>query len=396
MEMIKRVLKAKNKKTIFKRFINKDSKNNNLTNDKKVIEMLKTKIKHSKFKDENLYLKDMDLTIEAHVSQINKTFIQVIFVLKNKVFDEDLFECIGANGENLNSAMENAIDNFLLTTLYVVTNALTNQKGEKFKVKYYDKVNEFTLYKNPIISQGNEKGVKTIDYWNLIRKEIEKRLGNKRIYYIKVYASKSGNLTNCECKINGKVNISISQIVNKYIDKWNIGEAIYYEKQSFILIQENKTYRPYSFSKMHINHIIMKVLDLYKKCDSEEKYNNLYTEIFNFCKDSSLTTELFFFIPEIFCELMFSKVKYSEEIILLRGNEKIQLFKEQIMSYNFIYDMIEKTIKSGYFKNEEITNIVFKSSLFNSINKALNSGNNIENLYMVPLAFNVDKNYKVF
>lgn len=394
IKLIKKIFKIKDKKTLFKKFIDEDIKKNTmLTNNKKVIEILKNKIEYSEVRNENLYIKDIDLTIEAHVSQINQNTIQVIFVFKNKIFDEDIFECVSGSGDNLNSAIENAVDNLLLTTLSGVINALKDKDGVSIKAKYYNKVNEFTLYKSSLTTHVNKK---TTDYWEIIKEEVIKRLGNKKVYYLKLYVSKKENSINCECRINGKVNLDISEKIIKYITNCNVEQSVYFEKQSFILIQSNKTYIPYSFNKMDINHIIMRALDLYKKCDSEEKYNNLYTEIFNSCTDNSLTTELFCFIPEIFCEFMFSKVKYSDEIIFLRGNEKIQLFKEQITSYNFIYDIIGRIFKSGDFQDDEIMNIALKSSLFNVINKALNSGNKIENLNMIPVTFYVDENYKVF
>ncbi|NFQ09458.1 DUF6348 family protein [Clostridium sp. CMCC3677] len=374
-----------------------DMKSNvNLTNDQKVIRVLNNVIKGSEIKNENLYIKDIELRIEAHVSQINKGFIQVIFVLKHEIFDEDLLECVAGVGSNINSAIEHAVSSFSLSSLCGITHALRNEEGHKLKIKYYDKINEFTLYKSCLTAQGKKLEGKKIDYWELLGEEIKKRLGNKRVYYIKIYASKTGNSTNCECRINGTVNISISKIINEHIKVWKIEEALYSEKQIFVLIQGKNTYVPYNFTPIHISNITMKALDLYKQCDSAEKYNNLYTQIFNFCADNTLTTELFCFIPEIFCEFIFPEVKYSDEIILLKGNEKIQLFKEQIMSYNLIYDIIERTIKSGYYENSEIMNIVFKSSLFNAINKALNNGSKMESLCMTSLAFNVRADYRVF
>ncbi|WP_315076718.1 DUF6348 family protein [uncultured Clostridium sp.] len=397
MKIFKKIFNRKNK-SIKDVQINKEDINSNvnLTNDQKVIRVLNNVIKDSEIKNENLYIKGIDLTIEAHVSQINKGFIQVIFVLKHKIFDEDLLECVAGVGSNINAAIKHAVSSFSLSSLCGITNALKNEDGHELNIKYYDKINEFTLYKSCLTAQGTRVDRKEIDYWELLGEEIKKRLGNKRVYYIKIYASKTGNSTNCECRINGIVNSSISEIINEHIRVWKIQESLYSEKQIFILIQEENTYVPYNFSKIHVSHIITRALDLYKECDSVEKYNNLYTQIFNFCADNSLTTELFCFIPEIFCEFIFPEVKYSDQIILLKGDEKINLFKEQIMSYNLIYDIVEKTIKSGCYENSEIMNIVFKSSLFNAINKALNNGSKMESLCMTSLAFNVRTDYKVF
>ncbi len=397
MRIFKKIFNRKNKNIRDVQTNKEDVESNvNLTNDQKVIRVLKNVIKDSEIKNENLYIKDIDLTIEAQVSQINKGFIQVIFVLKHKIFDEDLLECVAGVGSNINAAIEHAVSSFSLSSLCGTINALNNENGHKLNVKYYDKINEFTLYKSCLTAQGRGVEGKKIDYWELLGEEIKKRLGNKRVYYIKIYASKTGNSINCECRINGIVNISISKIINERIKEWKIQDVLYSEKQIFILIQGDNTYVPYNFTKTHVSNIIMKALDLYKECDSLEKYNNLYTQIFNFCVDNSLTTELFCFIPEIFCEFIFPEVKYSDQIILLKGNEKIKLFKEQLMSYNLIYDIVERTIKSGYYQNSEIMNIVFKSSLFNAINKALNNGSKMESLCMTSLAFNVRTDYRVF
>ncbi|GAA0076009.1 hypothetical protein UT300005_03870 [Clostridium sp. CTA-5] len=383
---------------IFNRIFNRKSKSikDNLTNDEKVLEVLNRTIEDSEIENESLHIKGIDLTIEAHVAQVNQGFIQVIFVLKHKIFDEDLIESVAGIGNDINNAIEYAVASFSLSSLCGLTHALKDEDGQKVKIKYYNKVNEFKLYKSCLTAQGTRLAGECTDYWDLLGYEIKKRLGNKKVYYIKIYASKTGNSINCECRINGKVNIDITEIINEHIKDWKVQEPLYSEKQFFVLIQDENTYTPYNITQKQISNITMKALDLYKKCDSQERYENLYIQIFNFCNDITLANDLFCFIPEIFCELLFPEVKYSEEIILIREHEKIKLFKEQLMSYNLIYDIVQRTIKNSYYEKDELMNIVSKSASFNVLNQALNDGSEMKDLCMNALSFNVIKDYKIF
>ncbi|MBW6410986.1 DUF6348 family protein [Clostridium weizhouense] len=383
---------------IFNKIFNRSNKSlvEKLTNDEKVLEVLNRTIEDSEIDNGSLHIKDIDLTIGAHVAQVNKGFIQVIFILKHKIFDEDFIESVAGIGNDINTAIEYAVASFSLSSLCGLTHALKDEDGEKVKIKYCDKINEFKLYKSCLTAQGTRVAGECIDYWDLLGYEIKKRLGNKKVYYIKIYASKTGESINCECRINGKVNIYINEIINKHINEWKIQDTLYSEKQFFVLIQVDSTYTPYKFTQQQISNITMKALDLYKKCDSQERYENLYIQIFNFCNDITLANDLFCFIPEIFCELLFPEVKYSEKIILLREHEKIELFKEQLMSYYMIYNLIQRTIKNSYYEKDELMNIVSKSASFNVINQALNNGSEMKDLCMNALSFNVVNEYKIF
>lgn len=369
---------------------------NELTNEEKVIKVLNNVIEGSNIKDGILHIEDIKLTIKAYVPNVNEKILQVIFILSNDKFDEDLIESVAGIGETVDAMIEQAVASFSFTALCGITKALRNEEGIDVKATYYDRTNKFKLYKSCMAVQGKKISGDSIDYWEMLGEEIKKRLGNKRVYWIKIYAAKSEESISCECRINGLINIDITKIINEFAEKWDIENMLYAEKQFFILIQEESTYTPYKFTKFQVNEFIDKILEVYGKCDTQEKYENLQNEIFNITKDMNLTFELYCFLPEIFCELIYHEVGFQDEFILFQENKQTTMFKEQITSYNWIYDNVYNKLKNNELTQEQIRNIVTCSASLNSINTALNEGSEIEDLCMSMLGFNVSKDYRPF
>lgn len=383
-----------NKKKLLKeeKMINKQE----LTNEQKVIKVLNNVIKGSIIKDDIIYIEDIKLTIEAHVPKVNEGFLQVVFVLNNDKFSEPFVESVAGIGKTVDHAIQQAVASFSFSALCGITNALRDEEGIDIETAFYDKTKKFKLYKSCKSAQGEKISVDSVDYWDMLGEEIKKRLGNKKVYWIKIYAAKTENSVSCECRINGLININITKIINQLAEKWEIKNPLYSEKQFLILIQDESTYVPYKFTKEQVNKFIDEALVFYGKCDTNEKYTNLINEIYNITQDMNLTNEIYCFLPEIFCELVCHEVSFKDEFTLLQGEKKTTIFNEQLTSYNWIYDNIGKKFGNNQLTQEQIRNIVTCSASFNAINDALNQDSKMEDLCMTTLDYNFWKDYTPF
>lgn len=367
-----------------------------LTNEQKVIEVLNNVIKESTIKDEALYIEDVKLKIEAHVPKVNEGFLQVVFVLNHDKFDEPFVESVAGIGKNVDEAIQQAVASFSFSALCGITKALRDEEGIYIETSFYNTTKNFKLYKSCMSAQGEKISGDSVDYWDMLGNEIKKRLGNKKVYWIKIYAAKTKNSVRCECRINGLINLDITKFINEFAEKWEAKTALYAEKQFFILVQDESTYVHYKFSKEQINEFVDRTLEFYGKCDTNEKYENLIDEIYNITRDMNLTSELYLFIPEIFCEFVCHEVSFQDGFTLLQEEKEILMFKDQVTSYNWIYDNIGNKFRNNKFNQEQIRNIVTCSASLNSINKALNDGSEIQDLCMTTLGFNVGDEYRPY
>lgn len=368
--------------------------NSDLTNEQKVLNILINSVENSVLESNSLFVTDIKLKIEVHVPQATKNMAQVIFVLKHNLFNEEFIESSAGVGNTTDIALQQATISFCVSALCGITHALKNENGQNFESEFNKKTSKFKLYKSCISAQGEKKVQQNpIDYWEVINNEIKNRLGIKPVYWVKIYLSKTANSVNCECRINGIVSNNITKILNKIAEEWDIETALYSEKQFFVLIQDKETYTQYKFSKEQVVHCTLKALDLFKLCDTNEKYENLYYQFIKMCNDPSLACDLFNFVPEIFCKFIFPEAQYAENMTLCSSTENITLFKDKLTSYNWIYQTIDNEIRRGSFNNDEFRTIVNCSASFNAINKALNDGSKIEDLLMCPLSFSICEDY---
>ena len=361
----------------------------------KVVQLLSEMIDHSKNMGKSLYIEDSQLEIEPHIMQIKNGIAQVAFVLKHPLFQEEIVESVVGVGPTSDESIKGAAVEFVASAFTVIEHALKEESGQKISVKlpYYQ--NQFNLYQSKVKVQGSKKQKKDIDYWLLLGEEIIKQLGNKRVYFIKIYAAKTGDTVNCECRVNGMVYPSFTNMLKEIAKQWDIETSIYSEKQFFILVQEESTYKPYPLSKKEVEQLVLSSLLLYRECNSQEAYDSLEEKMHKICPVSSLATELFAFVPEIFTEVIFSEVNYLDKVVLIKGEEEIEISKHQLTAYDWIHAIVERTIRAGYYEKEQVDRIISCSASLNCINQALKDGSKLENLYTGGIAIPVRGDYEI-
>lgn len=360
----------------------------------KLLGFLNEMIEGSIIEETTFYIEDSGLKIEPKLVQLKKGVAQVVFILRHECFQEEIVESVAGVGPTSEESMKNAVIQFITSAFTVMQCALKDEKGQALQIQVLEKENSFMLYKGNILSQGVNKQEQARDYWELLGDQIKKHIGNKRVYFVKVYVAKTKDAVICECRVNGRVYKSFNDKLTEIAQSWEVEGPIYSEKQIFILIQEESTYKPYPLTQKEVEQYILSSLLLYRQCDSQEAYDKLQATIVESCKVRSLGEELFCLIPEIFTEVIFDEVTYSEDVLMIRGEEEIEISKHQLTTYDWIYNIIERTIRAGYFEKAQVDHIISCSAMLNSINQALNDGSKLENLCTV-LALPVSSQYEI-
>lgn len=363
--------------------------------EEKVLAALQKAIPGSTVTHDGVYIEALNLYIDTREPHVKGAVVQFIFVLKHKVFQEDLMEWVAGVGATFDEAIEEGVKSFVGSTLDAIIQALRNGEGKEVTANLLDKTHTFKLYKSNVVRQGHKISGESIDFWQLLGEDIVRRIGNKRIYLVKVYAARTANTVSCECSVNGMVYPNFTKQLNEVANSWGIDGAIYSERQFFVLIQDEGTYVPYPLAQKEVDSYTLNALLLYRECNSEAAYRDLFDKILEVCPNKSLATELYSFIPEIFTEIIFSDVHYSDEILLIKGEERHNVFRHQLTSYDWIYNVVNRTIRAGYFEKSQVDPIIRCSASLNSINDALSKGSQMEDLSMLGIAVPVPTDYEV-
>jgi len=363
--------------------------------EEKVLIALCKAIPESRVTHEGVHIETLNLTIDTRMPHVNGAVVQLMFVLKHKMFQEELLESVAGVGGTFDEAIEEGIKNFVESALDGIIKALKNEDGVGVATNLLDNTHTFKLYKSNIVRQGYKVAGESVDFWQLLGEDILRCIGNKKIYCIKVYVAKTANTVSCECRVNGIAYPNLTRKLNEVASSWEIEETIYSKKQFFVLIQDEETYVPYPLTQKEVDAYTLNALLLYRECNSEAAYRGLFDKILEICPNKSLAAELYSFIPEIFTEIIFSDVHYSDEILLIKGEERHHIFKHQLTSYDWIYNVVDRTIRAGYFEKSQVDPIIRCSASLNSINDALSKGSQMANLSMLGIAVPVPIDYEI-
>ena len=212
-----------------------------LTPEQKLLQVLNQMIQDSEIQEGNLFIKPLNLSIEVHIPHIKTSFIQAIFVMKHSRFDEDIIESVAGIGKDLVTAIEQVAVDFSLSVLCGITMALKDEEGKQVELQFMGNVHRYKLYETMLMVQGESKNGHQINYWELLGSEILRRLGNRKMQYIKIYICKTDEAIHCECGINGIIHEDLGLILEEAASNWSVKSALYWEKQIFVLMQDEET-----------------------------------------------------------------------------------------------------------------------------------------------------------
>ena len=356
-----------------------------LTNDERVLEYLKNIVEGSEVRGENLVIDKYNLTIKSHVMKTQKygdlIMVELIFVMNHEYFGESFVESLAGVGKNIEEAINQGVLNFSNGVLNGIINCLAGNVDEEFETSFFELRKRWTLSRSFIQETGERSENKEKDMWKILGAEVKAMLGNKKLYLIKAYASKlkSGEVR-CECIINGILNKEITLIIEEYAKEWNVETNFASIKEFFVIKQSDDTYIQYPYTKEEIMEFTNRTVKILAECNTQEKYEKLDKDISYFTKNIDVAYEIRSFIPEIFCELLFNEVGYSNKIILVKNNKKSDGYKGQFTSYYWIYEAVINIYGSHKLTEAQLKVIVSLSASYNAISEAIKTGSKINEL----------------
>lgn len=371
-----------------------------VTNKEKILKCINRAIEDSEIQGENVFLPKYDLIIEPYVRNINENgnakMVELLFVIKHKFFDEPFIESNAGIGINIEEAINQSVANFLLGALSGIRNCIDNEHSGNFETDFFEQRKSWSLTESSIQGIGEKEKEEHPHFWSMIGEKIKIRLGNKKMYWVKVYAAKLSNgELSCECSINGVLNNEITKDIKEYAKTWTVKTDLCSLKQFFIIKQDDETYNEYPFAENQVKEFTNKAIKILAGCNSKEKYENLDNDIFKITGNTNLAYEIRSFIPEILCELVFSDASYTDKFVIVKENEeeKTECYKNQFTSYNWIRDIVTNNYHNSNLSEEEVKTIVCLSASYNALNNAIKQGAKIEDLKNVGVGLRVIEGY---
>ena len=219
-----------------------------------VLEQLEHMCEEGQILDDAFVLEAQDIYIYADVISVEHNVAQIVFQLHHEWLDDAILESVAASGSNAQEAVTLACEDFYRHTLQLYLRALQG-KAEETVFGFTQLRHYFQVYRNEIHGIGKREGLIEQDFWEMLKQKLQLRLGNKKAYWIKVFASKTRSKVLCEVRINGREDSELSELLLPYAQNWDCIGSYHTEKQNFLLIQEERSYEPSDFTGDNIRPV---------------------------------------------------------------------------------------------------------------------------------------------
>ena len=161
-----------------------------------------------------IYCPDWQITIEPWIEQVDQRGAVVNFHVSAPQWGKDLFECCAGMGSDTKQALGMACGSFLFSFMDGIVQMESGQTGESLETEFAGKSHRWKAYLSNIVGMGNSPQTEDARvYWDALKEEVVKRLGNQKLCFVKVFLSRSGENITGECRIDDVKSEALSSIV---------------------------------------------------------------------------------------------------------------------------------------------------------------------------------------
>lgn len=353
--------------------------------------------------DGRLFVPEWQITVKPEVEQLENGAAVLYFHVYCPEWDEPLFETCAAYSKDDRTAVGMALSSFVFGFMQGLIAMLNNDHPQKLQSRFAGREHNWSVYKSDAVGMGENIGETNL--WGLLKEHITERLGNQKLCYVKVFASKAVGKN--DTQVLGEVRINdipfpdLGDIVKRVAEEWNV-ERFASMKQFFFIKQSDNTTLPQSYSgingRMELTEKTKLALHMYLDCSSQEEFDALCGKLAEKTGDITLAEELLAFLPEIAGENAFSQMRFSDKIMIARGDTKTEIFKSQLADYYPIQKTLFSLLSSGEFgerTDDLFRMLVGSSAVYGAVRKLSENGSKLEDCRLTALLFNVSEDFVI-
>ncbi|MBP1590561.1 MAG: hypothetical protein J6W65_04380 [Oscillospiraceae bacterium] len=356
-------------------------------------------------KGNSVYIPELKISITPNVHEVRENFVNIVFSIWSDEWETELTEVSVGAGNDTESALGMALGMFAYSFMNGLKNVAENRPAGNVTSYFAGNEHKWTVYASNITGAGNGKPDEVSEYWELIGKDIVRRLGNQKITYVKVYTSRNGSNVICECRINDVPVPVLSKKLETVTEKWNV-DGFVSEKQFFFIIQDDDTLRKYRYAgkegREKLYNAVAEYMKLYGKVNSEEEFMSIVDDTAKITGDRTLAEECHCFIPEICAERVYADFLHiGDGMILLRPDDQAaEAFRSQLSDYMPLQEAVFRAFNSGVLGDRHKTDEVFssfvsQSSLKNVVDQAREQDATVEGLAVQQIIYHVDVDFEL-
>lgn len=339
-----------------------------------VLESLNEKLNGTLYDD--CIIMPKGFTIDVQIGRIDESegikILQTIFIVKHDDFDEPLIEPVDSQGQDETEAAKMAVDIFCGGVWHPLDQSMTKKNPQYVSVDFLRQHYEFDMYCQSVVRVGVKDKAPTM-LVNFLRTEIQKYLGSKKYYWLRIYLAKYKEKKIIEVRINGSVCVELPKYFEEYVEKeMHAEETFVSEKQYAIFVQREDDKCP--FKKDIVMSAARETISMMEKINNHEEYVAMADKLEELVDgDKNLASEIRVFIPEIFAKLTLG-YREGDSLFLLEGDgdnqQSLEFKKTQLRTYFYLQQAVLEYLSTSP-SQDSVTRIVTNSVAFRELRRAI-------------------------
>ena len=352
-------------------------------------------------KDKGILFTKWDVYVQPQVRKVTEKGIILDIFISAPQWGKDLYECTVGMGGDPQSNIGLALSSFVFSFMQGIAAMEEHRDGIAVETKFSGNIHKWNVYRTDIVGMGNEDTGAGIDvYWNGLMEDILNHLGNQKLCYIKIFASKMGDDITGECRIDDVPSRELGEKVAQIARNWDV-QGFVSQKQFFFIRQDEETIinNPYEGEKGFklLKEKVALAAKMFYESKTEEEYNSLPGRLMEALEDPVLGYECYAFLPEMCTENAFPDAQYSEYVqFVYPDGRKENVYKSQLADYEILKNALFTVFSEGVFGDD--TNNIYQeyvgsSATYNCFSQMIEDGSDIKGISATALAFMVDNDF---
>lgn len=291
--------------------------------------------------------------ILPQVEQISQRGAVVNLWLEAPQWGKRLFECSVGMGSSPSQALGLSASSFIFSFLEGVMRMEDRVEPRELETLFDGKAHRWELYPSNIVGLGSAPQPEGQVWWELLGEDIQRRLGNQRVCYVKIYGAKVDGQVTGECRVDDIKSEELSAKVAQAVERWPAGQFAS-QKQFFFIRQQEETTLPYPYEgaegERRLRSALGEAVRMFMACRTEEDYDQYSQRLGERIGDETLADECLTFLPELCAANAFPQLQAAETVEICReGRPPETVYKNQLADYYPLW-----TLLLQLFQEEEL------------------------------------------
>lgn len=333
--------------------------------------------------EDSIKVMELEAEIKVRVSEIrhgeDKCFVHVYYSIENPMFDEPVLEGLAGMGRTLKGAVALSVYNFVTTAFCGFRKCVTGKYMTNFDSRFQGKEHKWHVSDScpSLLNDGtddpeSEDLKKYWEVWEVLKRELPKYLGTKKVYWLNVYCAKrEDGVTIGEVRLNNRPCRELCNMFSEAAQNFPEDGSLKSLKRFYYITQDDSTYEAYPYTSQQIEEYTLKTLEILEDCVKTEHFNEYHKRVREAVGDRSLAVELLAFIPEICARGAYNEIGYAEYVGVRRPDSKeMELINmSQITSYYWIEKSLANALATKRLSQDLYMTCISLSSTFKAVGK---------------------------